>query len=104
MGIISSQFSKATICVSSGLRMSLGPLQNLAKVIPSGTKTDLFVTMEQLLAKKELNLDASKKYIVFASSGRRHVKRFDLVQLVVEKLNDKGRQILLGKGCPVEFL
>jgi teichuronic acid biosynthesis glycosyltransferase TuaC len=95
MGIISSQFSEATICVSSDLKMRLGPLQNIANVIPSGTKTDLFVPMDKLLAKKELNLDTTKKYIAFASGGRRQVKRFDLAQLVIEKLNEKGHKVEL---------
>ncbi|HQJ21492.1 MAG TPA: glycosyltransferase family 4 protein [Bacteroidales bacterium] len=58
-----------------------------ANVIPNGVDISRFKTIPVIDAKKYLNLNVSKKYLLFISSPNRPEKNFQLARKAVELLN-----------------
>ena len=59
--------------------------------LPNGVNTDFFCPMDKVQVKKELNLDLSKKYLLFVSFYNLHrkEKRYDIYKKVVDLLRSK---------------
>ncbi|OGG48154.1 MAG: hypothetical protein A3F84_23025 [Candidatus Handelsmanbacteria bacterium RIFCSPLOWO2_12_FULL_64_10] len=74
--------SRAVIVKSQAMKVKLGFRK--AHVIPSGVDFELFRPMSRLSSCRQLRLDASKKYILFANDPHIPVKRFDVVKKAFE--------------------
>lgn len=59
--------------------------------LPNGVNTEHFVPVEQNIAKKHLNLDPTKRYILFVSANSLHrrEKRYDIFRNVMKQLAEK---------------
>lgn len=64
-------------------------------VIPSGIDLGLFQPFPQPEAQARLGLDPGRRYILFAASPGNPVKRFELAQAAVERLDSGSRAALI---------
>ena len=92
----------AVIVVSEHLKEPLGRPD--AVTIPAGLNLGLFTPTEPAVARAQLGLDLSKRYVLFASSPERVEKRFDLARSAVELLDEVvgGVEILALDNVPHE--
>lgn len=97
LSLLAGRLSAANIYVSGALMKKAGDPKN-AYVIPCGIDTDLFMPIEKKLAKKQLNLEDNKKYILFSSNFDNPVKNFELARSSIAKLNLEGIEVLELKG------
>lgn len=80
--------SQKTIYVSDKLRNKVVYASNKdSSVIPCGVDFDLFKPIDQQEARKHLNLEPQKKYILFSSGFDVAVKNYPLAQRSVRQLN-----------------
>jgi glycosyltransferase involved in cell wall biosynthesis len=75
-----------------------------AHVIPNGVDLNMFRPMEQSEARKELGLDAGKKFVLFPYNPNEARKRFDLIQAAVALARQQvpNLELLLARGKPQE--
>lgn len=79
-------FSRANIFVNSEMRNKIFlKTPNKSYVIPCGTDLGLFFPIEKNEARKILELDSSKTYILFSSSKHTSVKNWSLARKAVEQ-------------------
>src|SRR5579863_3661610 len=74
----------------------------LARVIPNGVDLDLFRPLGQAEARRELGLDPEKKLVLFPYNPAEPRKRFDLIEVAVERARQDvpGLEILHARGVP----
>ncbi len=68
------------------------------EVIPCGVDLDVFVPMDQATARKKMNLEKNKKYILFSSSFANEVKNYPLARAAVNSLEDPTVELIELKG------
>ena len=75
-------------------------------VIPCGINFELFKPLDQRQARKELNLPADKKLVLFAGDYDRPVKRWDIVQASVSILKEKDHntELVLVSKKPLDMV
>lgn len=83
--------SKKNIVVNEKMKKLLG-VNSL--IIPCGVDTNLFDVKSKIEARKRLNLDVEKKYILFASGFENKIKNYPLAKKAVEQLNDNSIEVI----------
>lgn len=100
---IAAYLSSRSIYVSTKLRSAAK--DSSGKVIPCGVDFSIFVPSDKEDAKKRMNLDPKKNYILFASSFDNKVKNSGLAIKAVQRVNDQlnfDLELLELKGCSRE--
>lgn len=94
-------FVSGIIVKSKGMQQSLIKKQK-SIVLPNGVDFELFRPLSQNTARKELNLDIEKKYILFAGSYKIPRKRFSIARNAVDilKAKDNSVELLVASGFP----
>ena len=92
----------ASIVKSSQMKSKLGLAS--AEVIPNGVDLNVFLPLDQGEARKALDLDPQKKYVIFPYDPAEQRKRYDLIQQAVAeaKTSDPAIEILHVRGVPGE--
>ncbi len=93
---IASKLSYKSIYVSDELA-SLSNQKN-SVVIPCGVDMDIFYPIDKSEAKRQMNLDSSKKYILFSSSFDNEVKNYPLAKNALSIVNNTNLELLELKG------
>ena len=78
MSSLASFFCSASIFVSAKLYKQCFFKKKHIFIIPCGVNFDVFYPLEKGMAKTELGMDPSEKYLLFSSSFENHVKNFSL--------------------------
>jgi glycosyltransferase involved in cell wall biosynthesis len=68
------------------------------EIIPCGVDLDVFFPMDQVMARKKMNLEKTKKYILFSSSFTNEVKNYPLARSAVDLLDDPSAELIELKG------
>lgn len=97
LSLIAGKLSSAKIFVSDALFVKAGEPKN-AYIIPCGIDTELFRPLDKNVAKNQLGLNESKKYILFASSFDNPVKNYPLAKSSINMLKNKKIELLELKG------
>jgi N-acetyl sugar amidotransferase len=102
---ISSLFASWRIFVSQKLydKIYLKPKKRFS-IIPCGININEFNPIDKLTARKELNLDLNKKYILFASAFDNKVKNFPLAKKALESIIHNYELIELKKKTRREVM
>lgn len=79
--------SKAVIVMSEEMKRSAG--REDAKVIPFGVHLADFQPQDRMAVREKLHLLPDRKYILFPWNPARLVKRYDLVEAAVKRLQEK---------------
>lgn len=82
---IAYRFSRHAIVVEEGMLKKLNATKAIT-VIPCGVDTDTFHPVDKAVARKELNIPADSKCVLFASSFDIPVKNAQLAKQVIENL------------------
>ncbi len=83
--LLASKLSFHSIFVSERNRQKVG-ISNKQSFLPCGVNTDLFQPIEKDFARRELGLELSVKYVLFAGAFQNPVKNAKLAQAAVELL------------------
>ncbi|QCX39124.1 glycosyltransferase family 4 protein [Aureibaculum algae] len=94
--LLAHRWSKKSIFVSKKLA-DIAKYKN-ESVIPCGVDFSIFYPIDKLVARKKLNLDLQKKYILFSSAFNNQVKNFPLAKKAIEKIKDNNIEVLELKG------
>ena len=93
-------FWKKTIVKSEEMASVIG--QNNVHVIPNGVDLELFKPIAKEEAKRKVNLEIDKKYILFAANPDRPEKNFPLASNAYNKINDRDVELLYLKNLSHE--
>jgi teichuronic acid biosynthesis glycosyltransferase TuaC len=88
--------AKESIFVSKKLQMKTKVTKSA--VIPCGIDLELFTPMDKNEARRLLNLQPEKKYILFASAFDNLIKNYPLAKSALALLNDNNVELLELKG------
>jgi teichuronic acid biosynthesis glycosyltransferase TuaC len=80
LSIVVHLFSDHTIFVSDTIARQIPKKRKKYDIIPCQVNLDIFYPMDMVLARTELNLDKSKKYILFSSSFNTFIKNYPLAK------------------------
>lgn len=94
--LIAHRLSKKSIFVSKKLA-AIVKYKNKS-IIPCGVNFDLFYPIDKIEARKRLNLDVKKLYVLFSSSFNNHVKNYPLAKKAIQNLDNNNLEILELKG------
>ncbi|MBJ2172609.1 glycosyltransferase [Aureibaculum sp. A20] len=94
--LIAHRWAKKSIFVSKKLA-DIAKYKN-ESVIPCGVNFSVFYPIDKLVARKKLNLDLQKKYILFSSAFNNQVKNFPLAKKAIEKIKGNNIEVLELKG------
>jgi glycosyltransferase involved in cell wall biosynthesis len=90
--------SREAIYVDDKLRAKSFVKRNKAVVIPCGVDFEIFKPMDQQTARRTMNLDPSKRYLLFASSFDNKVKNYPLLREACTLLAQGNMEIVELKG------
>jgi len=96
ISFFAGKLASQVIFVSNRLNRLLS--LNNSSIIPCGLDLDNFKLVDKQIAKKALNLESSKSYILFSSSSNNSVKNYPLAQKAFKLLNDENIELLELKG------
>lgn len=96
LSIFASTFAAKTIFVSQKMADIINAKSAL--IIPCGINLEIFTPTDKEKARKTLNLEKNKKYILFSSSFSNSVKNYPLAKEAIQRLGDKNIQLLELKG------
>jgi len=86
-------FYKVIIVKSKNLSNNLWAKKK-CEVIPNGVNRNLFLTMDKQSARKKLNLNSQKKYLLFVANTNDSNKNFKLLQQAVKHIKTKDIEII----------
>lgn len=92
-----------TICKSNGLKEKISWKKNVF-VIPNGVDFSLFFPISKSDAREKLNLDQSKKYVLFVGNINRKEKNYRLAKKVHEIINKVDIELLVVNDVSQEQL
>jgi teichuronic acid biosynthesis glycosyltransferase TuaC len=99
VSFIAELLSRHTIYVSHTLlRKAFFASPKKSSVIPCGVDSTIFKPCDKTEARKKLNLDTGKTYILFSSAFNVKVKNYPLARDAVALLNSNGTQLLEFSG------
>ncbi len=93
ISIIVAILSKKTIYVSNKL-YNKAIFKKDKNIIPCGVDFGIFNTIEKKLAQQKMNLNSSKKYILFSSSFTNKIKNYQLLKEALGLLKSRNIEIL----------
>lgn len=101
---LASRLAGATTVVSPNLLAHLPKsVQSTTRVIPTGVDLQMFYPVEKSVAVEKLGLESEKRYLLFSDISNSVVKRRDIADLVIQKLNQDLENIELLVMSKVAF-
>ncbi len=87
LSMIAAKLARYNIYVSDKIHRRIKVNSRYA-IVPCGINLDIFYPIEMKIARKNLNMDPQKKYILFNSSFDREVKNSSLAFSAIKKLSE----------------
>ncbi|MAT41897.1 MAG: hypothetical protein CL609_06115 [Anaerolineaceae bacterium] len=88
LGQIAARFARKIIVMSDEMKKK--SFRSDAVILPFGVNLDVFFPTDYIEARSSLNLSSDFRYILFPYDPKRSVKRFDLIQDIVNNVNNQG--------------
>lgn len=92
-------FANEVIVVSPALGKMINFRRNY-HVIPCGLDLNLFVPIEQSIAREKLNFSMNKKLILFGGRPEMSIKRYGLARQVIALLGDMNAELIVTAHVP----
>jgi len=93
---LAHKLSSKSIFVSKPLADQMEISESI--IIPCGVDMDIFFPEDKTKARKELNFDSKKKYILFSSGFTNAVKNYSLAKNAISQLNSLHIELIELKG------